>query len=86
MTTVRFRLDVIPPRLVCSSYDRHTFTDNLNMFGAFKADRLKVNLRLVINRLKLLEKKKSKAFSEITFSYFPLVPCLFVRCVYNFCV
>lgn len=34
------------------------------MFGAFKADRLKVNLRLVINRLKLLEKKKSKVYSE----------------------
>lgn len=36
------------------------FADNPTMFGAFKADRLKVNLRLVINRLKLLEKKKSK--------------------------
>ena len=28
--------------------------------GGFKAERLKVNLRLVINRLKLLEKKKSE--------------------------
>ncbi|XP_048829007.1 IST1 homolog [Brienomyrus brachyistius] len=28
--------------------------------GGFKADRLKVNLRLVINRLKLLEKKKTE--------------------------
>lgn len=31
------------------------------MLGSgFKAERLRVNLRLVINRLKLLEKKKSK--------------------------
>jgi len=28
--------------------------------GGFKSERLRVNLRLVINRLKLLEKKKSK--------------------------
>lgn len=28
--------------------------------GSFNVDRLRVNLRLVINRLKLLEKKKSK--------------------------
>nr|ACI68651.1 KIAA0174 homolog [Salmo salar] len=28
--------------------------------GGFKAERLRVNLRLVINRLKLLEKKKTE--------------------------
>lgn len=34
---------------------------SLDMFrGSFNAERLKVNLRLSINRLKLLEKKKSK--------------------------
>lgn len=32
--------------------------------GGFKADRLRVNLRLVMNRLKLLEKKKSKSWTE----------------------
>lgn len=37
------------------------FVNSLAMFrGSFNAERLKVNLRLVINRLKLLEKKKSK--------------------------
>lgn len=41
------------------------------MFGGFKADRLKVNLRLVINRLKLLEKKKSKVYSENWLLFFP---------------
>lgn len=30
------------------------------MFGGFKSERLRVNLRLVINRLKLLEKKKTE--------------------------
>uniref|UniRef100_A0A2K5MDA1 IST1 factor associated with ESCRT-III n=5 Tax=Cercopithecidae TaxID=9527 RepID=A0A2K5MDA1_CERAT len=34
------------------------------MLGSgFKAERLRVNLRLVINRLKLLEKKKSRSSS-----------------------
>lgn len=34
---------------------------NFIMLGSgFKAERLRVNLRLVINRLKLLEKKKSE--------------------------
>lgn len=32
--------------------------------GGFKAERLRVNLRLVINRLKLLEKKKSESRAE----------------------
>lgn len=32
--------------------------------GGFKAERLRVNLRLVINRLKLLEKKKSKSWAS----------------------
>lgn len=37
------------------------FIHSFVMFrGSFNAERLKVNLRLVINRLKLLEKKKSK--------------------------
>lgn len=65
MTAVGFRLDVISQRVVFSSSSYvFLFADNLNMFGAFKGDRLKVNLRLVINRLKLLEKKKSKDYSE----------------------
>ena len=35
------------------------------MLGSgFKAERLRVNLRLVINRLKLLEKKKNGTGSE----------------------
>jgi len=33
--------------------------------GGFKSERLRVNLRLVINRLKLLEKKKSKFYGAI---------------------
>lgn len=53
------------------------FADNLIMWGGFKADRLKVNLRLVINRLKLLEKKKSKVYSEnwLLFSVNSLLDC-----------
>jgi len=40
--------------------------------GGFKAERLRVNLRLVINRLKLLEKKKSKSIHKRTpWSYTP---------------
>lgn len=36
-----------------------------SMLGSgFKAERLRVNLRLVINRLKLLEKKKNGTGSE----------------------
>lgn len=31
---------------------------------SFKSEKLRVNLRLCINRLKLLEKKKSKLFHE----------------------
>ena len=33
----------------------------------FSANKLRVNLKLVINRLKLLEKKKSKAVSYLYF-------------------
>lgn len=56
------------------------------MFGAFKADRLKVNLRLVINRLKLLEKKKSKVYSEkwLLFSIHSLL--VFTSCIELLCV
>lgn len=39
-------------------------TQNTMLGGGFKAERLRVNLRLVINRLKLLEKKKSKSWVE----------------------
>lgn len=70
---------------VCSSYVV-LFADNLNMFGVFKADRLKVNLRLAINRLKLLEKKKSKVYSEnwLLFSVNSLLDCtssILILCV-----
>lgn len=34
--------------------------NSIMLGGGFKSERLRVNLRLVINRLKLLEKKKSK--------------------------
>lgn len=41
--------------LIFSQEEQHS------MLGSgFKAERLRVNLRLVINRLKLLEKKKSE--------------------------
>lgn len=49
--------------MFCSFFFPQTilFMYSLAMFrGSFNAERLKVNLRLVINRLKLLEKKKSK--------------------------
>ena len=32
----------------------------------FKPDKLRVNLKLVINRLKLLEKKKSESYHKIS--------------------
>lgn len=60
--------------------------------GGFKAERLRVNLRLVINRLKLLEKKKSKSW-WLTKTLVLLSDCLcgfsgflFARRAFNFSV
>ena len=47
------------------------------MLGSgFKAERLRVNLRLVINRLKLLEKKKSECGRrEVRVKHAPFLAC-----------
>lgn len=60
--------------------------------GSFNVERLRVNLRLVINRLKLLEKKKSKSqFLEkkehkYAANQFDLVSlCAVELCLVKFC-
>ena len=48
---------------------------------SFKAEKLRVNLRLSINRLKLLEKKKSE-FQACSYTYLPFIMnFLYVRVI-----
>ncbi len=58
-TVMAFNLSLFCPfYLMFGSW--HFSTELIMLGGGFKSERLRVNLRLVINRLKLLEKKKSK--------------------------